>query len=256
MNNQSAYPGGKPLLVSIHDVSPVFAERIEKLLDLLRDAGISPGSLLIVPDYHGRGSWGGSPAFVERIRQLADSGWELVLHGFTHREEHAAFKRTLGERLAARHLTDREGEFLSLDGQEIRRRLQTGRALVEATFGKCPQGFVAPAWLRTEELDEYLRESGFLYTEGHLFLEQLATGRKIFSPVLAWASRTPGRLLASRVWARLATPWLTRLPVARVALHPGDTTHETLLASIRTTLDRLTRAGFVPSTYRGLLTGR
>lgn len=60
--------------------------------------------------------------------------------------------------------------------------------------------------------------------------ETLARG-----PVVTWASRTKGRQLSSRFFAGLARVGLHGLDVARIAVHPGDTTVPALISSIRAT---------------------
>jgi hypothetical protein len=54
-------------------------------------------------------------------------------------------------------------------------------------------------------------------------------------PVVTWASRSRGRQLSSLGVAALARVAFHGLSVARVAVHPGDTTVPSLLDSIRRT---------------------
>ena len=44
------------LCIAIHDVAPATWPRCEVLFDLLRTLGAPPTTLLVVPDYHRRGS--------------------------------------------------------------------------------------------------------------------------------------------------------------------------------------------------------
>src|SRR6476469_9202264 len=75
------------LLASIHDVSPRFEGEVDRLLDLLRPYVGERLAMLVVPNH-----WGDAPIvpgspFAARLRSWADQGVEMLLHGFTHRDE-------------------------------------------------------------------------------------------------------------------------------------------------------------------------
>jgi hypothetical protein len=99
------------LLASIHDVSPHFESAIDQLADRLqRLLGAPRFAMLVVPDYWGQAPLAAAPAFRARLRRWSDQGVEMLLHGWSHRDDShhdnaaAVFK--------ARHLTAGEGEFL------------------------------------------------------------------------------------------------------------------------------------------------
>src|ERR1700677_1747309 len=73
------------LLVSIHDVTPALAPRVEALWALARERGVTP-ALLVVPNWHGRWPLGEHPEFVRWVRARADEGAEIFLHGERHDE--------------------------------------------------------------------------------------------------------------------------------------------------------------------------
>src|SRR5438093_13048250 len=80
-------PSDRLLLASVHDVSPRFESEVSRLLDLLRPHVANRIALLVVPNH-----WGDAPivagsAFTRRLREWADSGCEIFLHGFFHRDE-------------------------------------------------------------------------------------------------------------------------------------------------------------------------
>ena len=139
---------GKLLLASIHDVSPRFETEIDRLADRFESRlGLPRFSMLVVPDFWGSAPLAKAPAFGAKLRRWADRGVEMLLHGWTHRDDSrhpsrvAAFK--------ARHLTAGEGEFLGVAHAEALRRMQDGRALLEDILGRPVGGFVAPARLST-----------------------------------------------------------------------------------------------------------
>ena len=93
------------LLASIHDVSPRFESEVDRLIDKLRRRVGDRLAMLVVPNH-----WGDAPIipgspFASRLRDWADAGLEMFLHGYYHRD-HANHKRT-ADRLRARVMTAR-----------------------------------------------------------------------------------------------------------------------------------------------------
>jgi hypothetical protein len=74
-------------------------------------------------------------------------------------------------------------------------------------------------------------------------------------PVITWASRSRPRIASSLLAAWALPPVLRRKPVARIAVHPGDTNVPALLKSISTTLTRMTRS-HRPGRYVDLLSSQ
>src|SRR5665213_1005928 len=137
---------GRRLLASIHDVSPRFEVEVDRLYDrLTRLIGAPRLAMLVVPDFWGRAPLSAYPAFRSKLRAWAESGVEMFVHGWSHKDEAshrggAAFK--------ARHMTAGEGEFLGLGRSEAGRRMREGRRIVEDAIGGPVAGFIAPASLR------------------------------------------------------------------------------------------------------------
>jgi hypothetical protein len=71
-------------------------------------------------------------------------------------------------------------------------------------------------------------------------------------PVITWASRSRARIASSLLVARLLPPLLRHMPVARVAVHPGDAHVPRLLESIDHVLHRL-KQSHAPAPYGALL---
>ena len=224
----------KLLLASIHDVGPRFEREVDQLAGLL--SGILGGpkfAMLVVPDHWGEAPLAEAPAFQRRLRDWADQGVEMFVHGWYHKDlaAHsgaAAFK--------ARHMTAGEGEFLGLAQSVAAQRMADGRKLIEDAIGRPVAGFIAPAWLYGEGARAALADSQFALAEDHLRVWQPASGRVLTKgPVITWASRSKPRQLSSRFFAGLARHALHSQRVVRAAVHPGDVTVPALLGSITAT---------------------
>jgi predicted deacetylase len=226
---------GKHLLLSIHDVGPRFAREIDQLYARL--SGLIGGprfAMLVVPDHWGAAPLSENKPFQAKLREWSDAGVEMFVHGWFHRDEAehsgaASFK--------ARHMTAGEGEFLGLSEDEARRRMAEGKALVEDVIGRTAAGFVAPAWLYGPGARAALGTSGFALAEDHLRVWRPGDGAVVArGPVITWASRSPARTASSIAFAALARIALHPLETVRIAVHPGDVTKESLLASIDATV--------------------
>jgi len=231
----------KRLLLSVHDVAPCFESEVDRLTDMLaRLAGGPRLAMLVVPDHWRRAPISRAPSFQARLRSWSDAGVEMFVHGWTHQDDAvhqgaAAFK--------ARHMTGGEGEFLGLTRDEAVRRMSDGKALVEDVIGRPATGFIAPAWLYGPGALAALRDCGFALAEDHMRVwrpgqedRPLARG-----PVVTWASRSGPRTASSLAFAALARRTLHPLPTVRIAVHPGDVTKASLLASIEATVSAFVR---------------
>jgi predicted deacetylase len=221
------------LLASIHDVSPRFESEVDRLVELLDPAVGSRLALLVVPNH-----WGDAPiiagsAFATRLRAWADSGIEMFLHGYFHRDE--VRHGTAASRLRAKVMTAGEGEFLGLSRVDAADRIASGRALLEDVIGRQVDGFVAPAWLYGTGALDAMRDAALPIAEDHFRVWSPASGDALASgPVITWASRTRLRLLSSL--AAAAVLRRTPVQVLRVGVHPPDIRHPTLVRSIEKTL--------------------
>ena len=242
----------RKLLASIHDVSPVSLDAVDRLADLLAaHLGGPRFALLVVPDHWGRADISHDRAFHARLRDWHAAGAEIFVHGWYHRDDggHA----TSAARWKATVMTASEGEFLGLDRQEAARRMIAGKTLIEDIIGDPVAGFIAPAWLYGPGAMLALNDAGFALAEDHLRVWSPATGETIArGPVITWASRSPGRIRSSLAFARLARFSLQPLPNVRLAVHPGDVTVPALLESIDATL-RSFAWHRQPAAYRDLL---
>lgn len=237
------------LLASIHDVSPRFESEVDRLLDLLGPEVGNRVAMLVVPNH-----WGDAPiipgsAFASRLRDWADKGIEMFLHGYFHRD--TSVHQGAVDRLRARLMTASEGEFLGLSKAEASKRISLGRDLVEGVIGRSIDGFVAPAWLYGHGAREALHDAGVGLAEDHLRVWSPASGKQLArGPVITWASRTRMRLASSLAAAAVLRH--APLEVLRIGVHPPDVRHPALVASIAATLQRA-RLSRTAGRYRDLL---
>lgn len=241
------------LIVAIHDVSPRSEGAVEDLrAALARHVPVNKVAMLVIPNH-----WGDSPivagsAFASRLRGWADSGGEIFVHGWFHRDhaEHEA----LVDRLKARFMTANEGEFLGLDEPASERLMTEGQTLIEDIIGRSVAGFVAPAWLYGPGALRALSKSGFEMAEDHFRVWRPASGEVLCrGPVITWASRNAWRLESSLLCARLLPELLRSAPCIRVAVHPADAQVPELLRSIDLTVGQLARLRS-PARYSELMT--
>ena len=230
----------RPTHVSIHDVSPAFEAEIDDALAACDEVGARPG-LLVVPNFHGEWPLESHPRFVDRLRELARAGHEILLHGFFHRASGRG--RGLRSAFAQRVASAGEAEFADLDRAEGEARLDDGAAMLQR-LGLVPSGFVAPAWQMARWVLPALGARGFRYAEDHFRVYDPVARRARASLVLNFASRTPARLVSSALFVRAARPARALVPT-RVALHPGDMRSAVLRRETRSLL-RAARAAFTP----------
>lgn len=189
-------------------------------------------AMLVVPNH-----WGDAPIvagspFAARLRRWAETGAEIFLHGYFHRDQ--AKHGATADGLRARFMTAGEGEFLGLSRETASARIVEGRALLEDVIGRPVDGFVAPAWLYGKGAIEALRDCAVPIAEDHLRVWSPVTGKELArGPVITWASRTRLRLASSLAAAAVLRH--ASLRVLRIGVHPPDCRHPTLVRSIEAT---------------------
>jgi len=239
----------KSLIVSLHDAHPGSHAAIAEQVAFLGDHGINRSSILVVPEFHHRGTVLLDPAFCAAVSAWQAQGHELVLHGYFHDRQESPPER-LSTLFWTRLYTSREAEFLDLPGETARLRLERGRALF-ASQGWRTTGFIAPAWLMAEGLPNLLAEMGFAYTNRLREIIPLLPGvnRLTHSQSLCYSTRAAWRRTASCIWNKRLFGRLRATEVIRLSLHPRDLE----FPLIRRQLDQILRAslkhGFQPITY-------
>lgn len=210
------------ILVCLHDVSPRHMARLRIIDETLVKAGLQGRySMLVVPNFWRQWPLEEHPEFGEWLRDRAEEGVEMILHGFSHQDEteHSSSIQAW----KARTMTAREGEFFGLSYEEARARLQDGRRVVESLIERRVDGFVAPAWLYSEGARLALKDEGFQFAEDHSQVWNPQTAKvALRGPVVSYASRDRLRVVGSLVWSRLSTVVLRQQQTVRFAIHPHD----------------------------------
>jgi uncharacterized protein len=231
----------KHLLLSIHDVTPHHFERVKSIHDLLQDLGVGNRyAMLVVPDFWHQWPLEQYREFVQWIGDRAQEGVEIILHGFTHRDETTHLSRFKAWK--AKTLTAREGEFYGLSEKSATKRLRQGVQVLQDQCDIKVQGFVAPAWLYSDGTRMALHDLGFQFAEDHWRVWSPNRGKVLCrGPVISYASRSEGRIRSSLFWSKIAS-WLLRpLPVLRLAIHPHDLDCDRLVKEIKRIIVQQTR---------------
>ncbi|MBS0447030.1 MAG: polysaccharide deacetylase family protein [Proteobacteria bacterium] len=223
------------LCVVLHDVAPATQEACERIIAALAPLGPLPLTLLAVPRYRGQPS---AAAFEAWLRGRADGGDEIALHGYTHVDD--GVPRGAIDRLKRRHYTAGEGEFSGLALPEARRRLLAGAQWFR-DLGVPLHGFVAPAWLMSDEAWAALAALRLDYTCTLGDLVLLPGRQRIASQSLVYSHRSAWRRIASIVWTSVLERSLATRPLVRLELHPGDIEHPMLRRHGLSLADRLMR---------------
>jgi len=220
------------LIASIHDVSPARASEVLAAWDLCAQLEIVP-ALLVVPNWHGRWPLERHGGFVAWLRERADDGAEILLHGERHDE--VGLRRRLGDGLRAWGRTLREGEFLTLDTDRASERIGRGLRCLRS-LGLDPYGFVPPAWLARAVAYSAAAAWGLKVAEDTSVVHLLSRGLRVTSPVIRWSARTPLRARVSCLVATLRGPLQQDDAIVRVAIHPPDMASPSVTTSIFETL--------------------
>jgi predicted deacetylase len=241
--------GQKTIIVSLHDAHPGSRDAIAEQIAFLAAYGILRSSILVVPDFHHRGSLKSSGAFCADVSQWQTAGHELVLHGYFHDRRESPRER-LANLFWTRIYTSREAEFLDLPPDASRARLETGRALFTSLGWKC-DGFVAPAWLMAEGLTGLLAKMGFTYTTRLREIVALAPGgeRVVPSQSLCYSTRSGWRRTASGLWNKQLFGKLRETNLVRLSLHPRDLEFPLIRRQVDQILRASLKRGFQPATY-------
>jgi uncharacterized protein len=266
----------KKVLISLHDVTPVHWERIQKAEQNVKRWGIEKLNYLLIPDYHYHSTHHRSDAGLEKefdqwLQEKQGSQFQWILHGYYHlerppensdgdddkKENEKNAAGSLSNQFKRKYLTAGEGEFLELAPAEIRNRIKKGCEVFRQQTQHSPDMFIAPAWLYNCHLYPVLREYGIRTTEDHSgihFLDTNSENEKTRfqpAPVITWATRT----LLRKFTSQIGCPQLNRLysnkSLIRVAMHPFDFDHPGTVRSIEKVIKSVIK-NRTPHLYRDL----
>lgn len=221
------HPSAQPrhLCVVLHDVCTLRWSGCLRVWALVRqlthEAGVDlPVSLLVVPRMHGTPA---APDFLQWLRQAAQRGHELALHGYTHRDESPP-GRGWHDHARRRWYTAGEGEFAAVDRAGAAERLAQGQAWARRHRLAMP-GFVAPAWLMSAPAWDAVAAAGFRYTCTLGQVVALPSRHALPAPSLVFSTRAAWRRVLSVAWNLALAATQRRAPLLRLELHPADADH-------------------------------
>jgi len=239
----------KSLIVSLHDAHPGSHAAIAEQVAFLAGYGITRSSILVVPEFHHRGSVLQDKDFCSAVSDWQKQGHEIVLHGYFHDRQESPPEK-LSTLFWTRLYTNREAEFLDLPRETARLRLERGLALFKSQ-GWNTRGFVAPAWLMADGLTNLLAEMNFAYTTrvGEIIpllpgLNQIKSSRS-----LCYSTRAGWRRFVSGVWNKHLYGRLRETDLVRLSLHPRDLEFPLMRRQIDQILRASLKRGFQPTTY-------
>jgi predicted deacetylase len=130
------------VLLSIHDVSPVYEDDIVKTYDLLSDFGISSLTLLVTPFYGLKktNKISERDIFTNFLRSL---NLEVAMHGYSHFSKSGSMN-----------------EFNGIPLEKVILRLRDGVSILTKGFGLKPSGFVSPLWESSPKVIKAVKEVG------------------------------------------------------------------------------------------------
>lgn len=249
----SAEADREALIVSVHDVAPATRGASEKIVAELPHHRVPVCSLLVVPNYHHRGSSTKDRGFVRWLQDLQAQGHEIVIHGYFHERP-----RRNGENARVKFFTqfytNDEGEFYDLDYDEAFRRITQARDEF-AGVGLTPRGFIAPAWLLGFAAERAAAEAEMEYTTRLSGVRDLRSGDNFPARTLVYSVRSGWRRVASLAWNGALANQLGGAPLARVSIHPPDLDHPEIWQQILRLTDRLVE-NRTATTYRDWIAER
>ncbi len=130
------------VLLSIHDVSPIYEDDIVKTYDLLSDFGISSLTLLVTPFYGLRktNKISERDIFTNFLRSL---DLEIAMHGYSHFSKSGSMS-----------------EFNGFPLEKVVLRLRDGVSILTKGFGLKPSGFVSPLWETSPKVVKAVKDMG------------------------------------------------------------------------------------------------
>lgn len=203
-------------IVSIHDLMPETMDRVETILDWLREHGRPQVTLLVVPGK----PW--SQKGIGRLRDLAAMGHVLAAHGWHHQTSIRRWKHQIHAMLISRNVA----EHLDLDATGIIHLMQRSHDWFAKQQLPSPHLYVPPAWALGSITPDQLAALPYQQIETTRSLYQRGsanTFRKNTYPLTGYEADTPLRASFLRLWnshqARSAQR--SGRPL-RISIHPDD----------------------------------
>ena len=164
----------KLAIITIHDVYPLYSEKIRKISDELNKLNIKY-NLSIVPYYNKKYNLKDNAAFCDQVFSLLQSGnnnnnnVELTLHGLYH------------------EVDGKLEDFDTESKEEEKEEIQQGLDILSSCKLPRPSTFIPPAWHLSRQAIEALKELNFNISESMTELDFIQVGKKyLLQPVMNW----------------------------------------------------------------------
>lgn len=225
----------KKVVLSFHDAAAEFQKEIENVMRFIPQKK----SFLITPLWHGKG---------QLDKQFAGLmlNQDVLLHGLTHRSDYFDPYSILYMNKSLSR------EFLHLDHEATRSKIQLGINLFQDSIGYRPMGFIPPMWYHNRYTMTVLKEMSFLYTETWTRFVNLQNN-DIFSSFPLSLDYGDNKILSSiylKGWKRYLT--FKKPSFIRLAIHPADLRNG-MANKIKEMITRLEDDGYTFFTYSELL---
>ena len=228
----------RPLLVVIHDFSPVFVRELSTIVETLLPIVGQQLSVAVVPCWQGCSSGNRD----EGYRELLGLARERLLHGWTHQSRDSLRPISV--------LTGRADEFRGLDAATILQRIEAAQTEFTELTGEVAQGLLPPAWqlpIRSTELESLrfvMRFRGLECCHDPNRVLPLVTWSWDWGR-WGWLSRG-GELVGSLL------SWRDPTAIPCIAIHPADVRRGCLPHAVRV-IHQLIDSGHAPTTATELM---
>jgi len=214
------------VLLSIHDVSPLYEDDVLHTYDRLIDLGVNSFTLLVTPMYSMKKTniLDHHPIFSEYLTSL---NLEVSLHGYSHSSKSGQLD-----------------EFARITQERAESRIRSGISMIRGALRQNPYGFIPPMWHAPSRVIRAARKLGLHYcvneNELHCFSDSVVL--KSAEYIVSQGNRGVS-FENAMLEMELGGP-------LQIAIHPCDHKHDHLFSLLEDMKERL---GYKFSGYRDYL---
>ncbi len=209
----------KNIIISIHDISPIFKKELKIIFDYLNRMKIKEKEAFVILNWLGEHPLENDKKFIKELKTEFSSA-QINFHGMTHySQDQSLIKRFL---FGKEHAYG--GEFTKKNTKQIEQIFKSSFIIFKRIFNKHPKNFIAPRWENSNELLEVCKKMKIDYAEAPFHLINLRKDKKKPSLVLCFDYGS-NKLLnyLPRIYAPVFVflSSLFNLPL-RFSIHPND----------------------------------
>jgi len=197
----------KFLIVSIHDICPLYFRETKEIISILNNIGIKKICLKVIPNYLGEWNILNYRKFLKWLLEEKEKGNEIIQHGYTHKN----WKKLKSP-----------SEFSQLNYEEAKNFIQEGKEILEKAGINC-KGFTSPTWKQNEETIRAIIDCGFDYFTTLLWIRKIRSNEKKFLPAFGFhgicSSLEYGAMTGNAIAMKTLLPFQN---CNRIVLHPQN----------------------------------